>query len=148
MAKGGRADEKNGVICLVLCSCWLFAGQVSGDEKPKEVKIFKATVGDDGVQHVENLGGGYFFTPSRVIVKVNIPVELKVRKESGIVPHDIVVKAPEAAIDFDIALSDEPKSISFTPLKTGTYPFYCNKKLLFFESHREKGMEGYLEVIE
>jgi hypothetical protein len=30
----------------------------------------------------------------------------------------------------------------------GEYPFYCSKKLLFFKSHREKGMEGMLEVVQ
>lgn len=134
------------IICVVLCSCGLFAGQAPGDEQPKAEKIFKAAVGDDGIQHVDILGGGYFFTPNRIIVKVNVPVELKIRKESGIVPHNIVIKAPEAGIDIDISLSDESKIVRFTPTKTGTYPFYCNKKLLFFESHREKGMEGTLEV--
>jgi plastocyanin domain-containing protein len=134
------------VVCLVLCSCGLLAGQVLGDEKPKGEKIFKATVGEDGVQHVEILGGGYFFTPSHIIVKVNVPVELKVRKETGIVPHNIMIKAPEAGINFSVSLSDKPEIIKFTPTKIGTYPFYCDKKLLFFESHREKGMEGVLEV--
>ena len=140
--------KKLAVLCLFLCGCALLTGPAWGDAKPKEEKVFKATVGSDGVQRVEIIGGGYFFTPSRIIVKVNVPVELKVRKEPGIVPHNIMVKAPEAGIDFDLSLSDEPKSIRFTPTRPGVYPFYCNKKLLFFESHREKGMEGALEVTE
>jgi hypothetical protein len=28
----------------------------------------------------------------------------------------------------------------------GTFPFYCDKKLLFFKSHHERGQEGHLEV--
>ena len=108
----------------------------------------RAVVGDDGVQRAEVVGGGYFFKPNRLIVRVNVPVELKVRKEPGYVPHDIIIKAPEAGIDVSDSLSAEPKLIRFTPTKIGTYPFYCGKKLLFFESHREKGMEGVLEVVE
>jgi plastocyanin domain-containing protein len=81
-------------------------------------------------------------------VKVNVPVELKARKESGFVPHDLLLKAPEAGINIDVSLSSEPKTISFTPTKPGKYPFYCGKKLLFLPSHREKGMEGVLEVVE
>ncbi len=111
-------------------------------------KVVRATISEDGVQRVEVLGGGYFFDPDRIIVKVNVPVELKVRKEPGIVPHNIVIKAPEAGIDFEESLSTEPKIIRFTPTKPGSYPMYCDKKLLFFESHREKGMEGVLEVVE
>ena len=111
-------------------------------------RVVRATVGNDGVQRVELVGGGYFFDPDHIIVKVNVPVELTVRKESGFVPHNIVIKAPEAGIEFDESLSSDPKTIRFTPTKTGSYPMYCSKKLLFFASHREKGMEGLLEVVE
>jgi hypothetical protein len=30
-------------------------------------------------------------------------------------------------------------------MQPGIYLFYCDKKLLFLPSHREKGMEGRLE---
>ncbi len=134
------------IVCLVLCF-GLVSSHVRGADKPKEEKVFKATVGDDGVQHVEVLGGSYFFDPNHIIVKVNVPVELKVSKESSIVPHNLVIKAPEAGVDVNVSLKEEPQVVKFTPTKTGTYPFYCDKKLLFFESHREKGMEGVLEVV-
>ena len=113
-----------------------------------EETLFRAAIDADGMQRVEIQGGGYFFTPNHVVVKVHVPVELKVRKEAGWVPHNIVMNEPEAGIVFDVPLSDEPRLIKFTPAKTGIYPFYCSKKLLFFESHREKGMHGQLEVIE
>lgn len=109
---------------------------------------FRATVGDDGVQRVEIVGGEYFYRPNHIIVKVNVPVELKVTNDSRFVPHSIKVTAPEAGIDFSTDLKREPKLIRFTPKKVGIYPMYCDKKLLFFASHREKGMEGAIEVIE
>ncbi|MDD2309573.1 MAG: cupredoxin domain-containing protein [Desulfuromonadaceae bacterium] len=112
-----------------------------------EEKIITAVIDSDGVQRVEIVGGSYFFKPDRIIVKVNVPVELKLRKESGIVPHNFVIKAPEAGIDLDLPLGTEPKVVTFIPTKTGIYQFYCSKKLLFFESHREKGMKGMLEVV-
>ena len=34
-------------------------------------------------------------------------------------------------------------TVQFTPQKPGRYSFYCDKKLLFLPSHREKGMEGF-----
>lgn len=111
-------------------------------------EVYKAAIDGDGVQRVDILAGSYYFKPDYIVVKVNVPVELKVRKESGITPHDIEIKAPEAGIDFKEALTEEPKVIRFIPTKAGKYPFYCGKKLLFFESHREKGMEGTLEVTE
>lgn len=109
---------------------------------------YKAGIDSDGVQRIEVLAGGYFFNPDHIIVSVNIPVELKIKKEAGIVPHAFVIKEPDAGIDINESLSSEPKVIKFTPKKVGKYPFYCDKKLLFFEGHRKKGMEGILEVTE
>jgi plastocyanin domain-containing protein len=111
-------------------------------------KRYVAKIDADGVQRVEVLGGSYFFDPNHIIVKVNVPVEFKVRKEGGITPHNIVLKAPEAGMDFDTSMSKDAKGITFTPKKTGIFHFSCSKKLLFMESHREKGMEGVLEVVE
>ena len=113
-----------------------------------EEKKVVATIGADGVQRVEMVGGSYFFDPNYVIVKVNVPVEMKIRKESGMVPHNFVLKAPEAGMDVTVDLGKEPQTTRFTPTKVGEYPFYCDKKLLFFESHREKGMKGILKVEE
>jgi plastocyanin len=104
-------------------------------------------VGKDGVQRVAIVGGSYFFKPNHIVVKVNIPVELTVSKESGLVPHDIVAKSPEAGIVFQETLSSTPKIIKFTPTKVGKYPLYCSKKAPFSKSHREKGMEGVIEVV-
>ena len=104
-------------------------------------------VAKDGVQRVDIVGGSYFFKPKYIVVKVNIPVELKVSKESGLAPHNIVAKSPEAGIEFQESLSSTPKIIKFTPTKVGKYPIYCTKKLPFSKSHREKGMEGVIEVV-
>ena len=104
-------------------------------------------VAKDGVQRVEIAGGSYFFKPNHIVVKVNIPVELKVSKESGLVPHDIVAKSPEAGIEFQESMGSTPKIIKFTPTKVGKYPLYCSKKAPFSKSHREKGMEGVIEVV-
>lgn len=133
---------KKYLVVLALIS-GLFASVALG-----ETGVHEATIAEDGVQRVEILGGSYFFKPRHIVVKVNVPVELIVKKESGITPHNIALRAPDAGIDFEESLGKEPKVIRFTPTKTGKYPFYCGKKLLFFESHREKGMEGMLEVTE
>ena len=135
-------------LFVLALACGFAPFAVAAEDKPKEVKPYKATIDTDGVQRVEVVGGGYFFNPNRIIVTVNHPVELKVRKEPGVVPHDIVMNSPEAGMDFRVSMHEEPQIIRFTPNKTGIYPFYCSKKLLFFESHRDKGMEGILEVVE
>ena len=127
---------------IVLAILLLFSMSAAAAEK----KEFTAKTDPDGVQRVAILAGSYFFDPNTIIVKVNVPVELKIRKEAGLIPHDIVMKAPDAGIDFRQELKETPEIIKFTPTKTGTYPFDCDKKLLFFESHKDKGMTGVLEV--
>ena len=113
----------------------------------KEVKKVVATVDPDGVQRVAILGGGYFYNPNYVVVKVNVPVELSLTKESGMTPHDFSIKAPEAGIDISVSLDTKPQLVKFTPTKTGKYPFVCSKKFLWI-NHKAKGMEGLLEVTE
>jgi plastocyanin domain-containing protein len=107
-----------------------------------------AAVDADGVQRVEVLGGEYFFDPNYIVVKVNKPVELKVKKTGGYTPHNIVVQAPEAGINFSESMGKEPKVIKFTPTAVGKYPMYCSKKLPFVKSHRDRGMDGFIEVVE
>lgn len=111
-------------------------------------KAYQSTVGADGVQHIRIEGGSYFFKPRHVIVRVNVPVELTVSIEKGLIPHTLVIQSPEAGIVVDQSLSSDARVIRFTPTAVGSYPFYCKNKLLFFKSHREKGMEGVLDVVE
>ena len=118
-----------------------------GTAMGEEVNRAAATLGDDGVQRVDVVGGSYFYKPDHIVLKLNTPVELTASKESGIVPHDIVANFPEAGIEFQESLSSTPKVIRFTPTKVGTYPFFCSKDVPFFKSHREKGMEGVFEVV-
>ncbi len=124
----------------------ILAGMGFAEEAAK--KIYTATVDTDGIQRVKVSGGEYFFDPNYIILKVNVPVELVIRKEPTIVPHNIIINAPEAGIDIRENFGKNPKLIKFTPKKTGKYPFYCDKRFLFFKTHKEKGMEGMIEVIE
>lgn len=131
-------------ISLILL--WLLAVPVHAEEGRSE-KTLTAAV-NEGIQVVEVLGGGYFFKPDRIVVKANVPVEFKVRKESGMVPHNFVIEAPEAGVQVREPIDTDPKTIRATFTKPGSYDFYCSKKLLFFESHRDKGMKGTIEVRE
>lgn len=132
------------LIILTLTVCCI-AGRLSAQPGNKP---YRAVMGTDGVQQVNILAGDYFFRPSYIIVKVNMPVRFVVRVERGIVPHGLVLKAPEASILIDEDLSRESQTFTFTPSAPGRYAFYCPKKLLFFKSHKEHGMEGILEVVE
>jgi len=101
----------------------------------------------DGVQRVRLVAGSYFFKPNHIVVKANVPVELSASRESGITPHDLVIRAEEAGINVKEDLASDPKKIAFTATRPGKYPIYCSKKLPFMAGHREKGMEGILEVV-
>lgn len=139
---------------LSLCSLAVYAadaGKETGqghDHGTWKEKRYVATVAADGIQRAEMVGGEYFYDPNYIVVKVNKPVELKVKKAAGYIPHNLVAKAPEAGIEFNIDLKGDPQTVRFTPKKTGKYPIYCDKSLLFFKTHREKGMEGMIEVVE
>ena len=91
--------------------------------------------------------GSYYFKPDRITVKVGTPVELTLVKEAGITPHNFVIRAPEAGIDIEKEVGSDPTTITLTPTAAGKFPFYCGKKPPFFASHRERGMEGVLEVV-
>lgn len=138
---------------LSLCTFPAFAADSKAEAKSQghgkwQEKRFVTTVDADGIQRAEMVGGDYFYDPNYIVVKVNTPVELKVRKTSGIVPHNLIAKAPEAGINFKIDLKGDPQPIRFTPTKVGKYPIYCDKSLLWFKTHRERGMEGLIEVVE
>jgi len=132
----------------VLCMCLVFLFLCLTSHAMGQKNVYRATIDKDGVQRVSVIGGEYFFNPDYIVVKVNVPVELTIKKESGVVPHDIVMHEPDAGIDFSLQMASESKKVRFTPRKVGKYPYYCDKKLLFFKSHRDRGMEGTLEVVE
>ena len=123
------------------------AGTALAEDRTAE-KRFVASIDKDGYQRVEMTAGEYYFDPAVVVVKVNVPVELTVKKTGGITPHDLVLKAPQADLDVKVSLSSEPKKISFMATKTGSYPFECSERFLFFKSHKDRGMHGVLEVVE
>jgi plastocyanin domain-containing protein len=131
---------------IILLILFVFLLSVSNVEAQK--KVYMAVVDSDGVQRVDIVGGEYYFDPDSIVVKVNVPVELTFRKIPGITPHNIIIRAPDAGIDFSENMRKDPKTVTFTPVKTGKYPMYCDKKFLFFKNHRKKGMEGILEVVE
>lgn len=128
-------------VGLALCLLGAPPGAVAGE--PVAVPV-----GADGVQRVEMVGGNYFFRPDHIVVKANLPVEIGLRKEAGIAPHTFVLRVPEEGIDIDLELGAGAKPVRFTIRTPGRYAFHCRNRLLFFESHRDKGMHGVIEVVE
>lgn len=138
------------VALLAATGLVLAAGCQTTEEKPRAPAPAQAQavkVDQDGVQRVQILAGSYFFKPSHIVVKVNVPVEITASRESGMTPHDLVIRAEEAGIVVEQDLATEPRKIAFTPKRVGKYAIYCSKKPPLMASHRERGMEGVLEVV-
>ena len=106
-----------------------------------------STITTKGVQQIHIEGGSYFFKPNYLVVKVNVPVELMIKVEGGLIPHNFVINAPEMSVSVEESLSTDIKTIRFTPKALGKITFYCSHGLPFTKSHREKGMEGIIEIV-
>ena len=134
--------DRNFVLILAVAA--LAAGcQTAAEHPPAQVEKQMVKADPDGVQRVRIVAGSYFFKPSHIVVKANAPVELVASRETGMTPHDLVI---EGLARQDLAT--EPRKIAFTAAKPGKYAIYCSKKPpLGGASHRERGMEGVLEVI-
>ena len=104
-------------------------------------------VSEHNVQRLEITADSYSFTPSRFVIKQNIPVELTFKSVSWIVPHNFVLKSPEAGITIEKEIgAGETTIVRFTPTRVGEFKFSCTKKFLFFPSHEDQGMVGTLVV--
>lgn len=118
-------------------------GPVFGESgTPVEVEI-----APDGVQRVSITMDSYSYLPNHLVVRAGQPVELILTSVTILTPHNFVLKEPVAGLSVaqDVG-AGKTAVVRFTPTVPGVFTFYCDKKLLFFASHREKGMEGRLEV--
>jgi heme/copper-type cytochrome/quinol oxidase subunit 2 len=101
----------------------------------------------DGVQRATITLDSYSYAPSHVIVEAGKPVELTLTSVTTIIPHNFIIKDPAGglSIEQDVG-AGKTVTIIFTPTQRGTFPIYCDKRLWPLPSHRDKGMEGKLEV--
>jgi len=101
----------------------------------------------DGVQRASVESDSYSFIPGHLVVKAGKPVELTFKSVTWLVPHNLVIDDPRSGLTIREEIpAGGSVTVKFTPAVAGTFAIYCDKKLLFFKSHREKGMEGTLEV--
>lgn len=106
-----------------------------------------AGVGADGVQHATITLDSYSYTPDYLVVQAGKPVELTLTSVTFITPHNFILNDPAAGFTLqEDVRAGKTLTVRFTPTQPGTFIYYCDKKLLFLASHREKGMEGRLEV--
>lgn len=104
---------------------------------------FVVPVAADGVQRATVVLDSYSYQPAHLIVEAGKPVELTLTSVTTITPHNFIVK--ELAVEQDVG-AGKTVVVTFMPTQTGTFPIYCDKRLWPLPSHRDKGMEGKLEV--
>lgn len=89
----------------------------------------------------------YTINPDRITVKAGQPVTLKVKNEASFIPHNLVIKAPQAGVEVKVDVSaGKSGEVSFTPTQPGTYEMVCDKQPPIGKSHKQKGMHGVLVV--
>jgi plastocyanin len=101
----------------------------------------------DGVQRVAMEADSYAYRPDHIVVRAGVPLEITLTSVTTLTPHNFIIKEPKAGILIEQEVgAGKTITVRFTPTQPGSFTFYCDKRLLFFKSHREKGMEGRLEV--
>ena len=101
----------------------------------------------DGMQRATVILDSYSYTPNHVIVEAGKPVELTLTSVTTIIPHNFIIKDPAGTLSVEQDISaGKTVTITFTPTQPGIFPIYCDKRLWPLPSHRDKGMEGKLEV--
>lgn len=132
------------VAVVLLVPTW--PGVSAGESTPQSPP-FVVPVGADGVQRATVTLDSYSYQPSHLVVEAGKPVELTLTSVTTITPHNFIVNdvASGLSIEQDVGAGKTVK-VTFTPLRPGVYTMYCDKRLWPLPSHRDKGMEGKLEV--
>ena len=138
------------LLCM-LATVWLliFVGvtTVHAAELSQPGPPMVIPVAADGVQRATLTLDSYSYTPSHLIVEAAKPVELTLTSVTTIIPHNFIIKDPAGSLFVEQEVSaGRTVTITFTPPQPGTFPIYCDKRLWPLPSHRDKGMEGKLEV--
>ena len=120
---------------------------VNAAEPPQSNPPVVIPVAEDGVQRATVTLDSYSYTPNHLIVEAGKPVELTLTSVTTIVPHNFIIKSPTGSLSVEQDVSaGKTAIIKFTPNQPGIFPIYCDKRLWPLPSHRDKGMEGTLEV--
>jgi heme/copper-type cytochrome/quinol oxidase subunit 2 len=108
---------------------------------------FTVPTDSDGVQRTTVILDSYSYEPANLVVEKGKPVELTLKSVTVLTPHNFIVKDPAGgfSVEQDVG-AGKTVLLKFTPTQSGTFPIYCDKRLWPLPSHRDKGMEGQLEV--
>jgi heme/copper-type cytochrome/quinol oxidase subunit 2 len=116
-------------------------------EPPQTGPPFVVPVAADGVQRATVILDSYSYQPGHLIVQTGKPVELTLTSVTTFAPHNFIIKDPAGSLRVEQDVSaGKTVIVKFTPTQSGTFAIYCDKRLWPLPSHRDKGMEGKLEV--
>lgn len=139
--QGVRKYRRAGIS---LAMGWLVSVSLLFAETPPTVDV---PLDPDGVQRAVVEADSYEFIPHHLVVRAGTPVELTFKSVTWVVPHNVIIDDPRSGLKIREEIpAGESLTIKFTPTVPGSFAIYCDKKLPFFKSHREKGQEGVLEV--
>jgi plastocyanin len=135
-------------MALLLFEVLLAPVSLPADEPPPAAAPpVTAEMGADGVQRATITLDSYSYAPGHLIVQAGKPVELTLTSVTTIVPHNFILKDPAVGLNVEKDVSaGKTDKVTFTPTQAGTVTFYCDRRLWPMPSHRDKGMEGKLEV--
>lgn len=135
----------------MIATVWLLTSVgisiVHGADPPQSDPPIIIPVAADGVQRATVTLDSYSYSPNHLIVQLGMPVELTLTSVTTLIPHNFIIQEPARGlfIEQDVG-AGKTVTITFTPTQPGTFPIYCDKRLWPLPSHRDKGMEGKLEV--
>ena len=136
---------------IMLGTAWLLMSSglvpLQASEPTAPATPFVLLLAADGVQRATVILDSYSYTPSHLVVEAGKPVELTLTSVTTITPHNFIIKDPVGSLSVEQEVSaGKTITVRFTPTQSGTFPIYCDKRLWPLPSHRDKGMEGRLEV--
>lgn len=135
------------MFCSAVLCVALTTAPVNASEPASPAPPFVVPIAPDGVQRATVTLDSYSYTPSHLIVEAGKPVELTLTSVTMITPHNFIIKDPAGSLSVEQDVSaGKTVTIKFTPTQPGIFPIYCDKRLWPMPSHRDKGMEGKLEV--
>ncbi len=104
-------------------------------------------IAPDGIQRVTIILDSYSYSPNHLVVESGKTVELTLTSVTTITPHNFIIKdsAGGLSVEQDVG-AGKTVLVRFVPTQRGLFPFFCDKRLWPMPSHRDKGMEGVLEV--
>ena len=136
-------------ICMVGLLITFHAPMGQAADVPQPGPPFVVPVTADGVQRATVILDSYSYAPNHLVVEAGKPVELTLTSVTMITPHNFIIKDQAGSLSVEQEVgAGRTVTIKFTPPQPGIFPIYCDKRLWPMRSHRDKGMEGKLEVKE